>query len=550
MSRMEQSKRRRASSKRSRTGCRTCRLRHVKCDETPGACQNCLSNGWTCDGYELNRLPARAHPVIRRAPIIHRYLTTGFGWVMTPDEKRCISFFLNRTVPNMTSFYDSWLWQNLVLQMSSSEPAVYHAVVALSAVTQDLERHGVPVPGMDSSSMWYRFALEQSVRSFSLLSKRCISQDPQLREVFLVCCLLFVLLDLVCGRLDNASVHLRSGLAILKELRIQRQITNAYASPVDDSLMDALLHLKTQAALHGDPLPVMRIDDELVYNRAYEQYYLHPFRNLADAQQAINPLINTVFPFLEQCWCLTATDILANYGVLDAKRQRLFSCVNQYGPRAAHFREAMYDKLTKKEQRGADVVHLMYLAMSLILKTCLFKRGSPQMKYFIRDHQEILSVSLEIMKGFEENPFITIDTSTCPALFVVAAQCPDYGIRWQAINALRSWPRCEGFLNSVFIGNMALEGMKIELAGLVEDGPTTRRDQFALLKYRFEGVEHSHWLSLEPDRTIFDALASVQSAPSWPCVRFLGFVPETGGEILKPTSRNEQTCEVKMQRHI
>ena len=36
---------------RTRSGCLTCRKRHLKCDETPGWCRRCLTAGIKCDGY-------------------------------------------------------------------------------------------------------------------------------------------------------------------------------------------------------------------------------------------------------------------------------------------------------------------------------------------------------------------------------------------------------------------------------------------------------------------------------------------------------------------
>ncbi|KAG7402783.1 putative transcriptional regulatory protein [Fusarium oxysporum f. sp. raphani] len=41
----------RRSSSRARTGCATCKKRHVKCDETKPSCLNCLKWKGSCHGY-------------------------------------------------------------------------------------------------------------------------------------------------------------------------------------------------------------------------------------------------------------------------------------------------------------------------------------------------------------------------------------------------------------------------------------------------------------------------------------------------------------------
>lgn len=51
---------RRTQKQRSRTGCITCRKRHLKCDETKPRCQNCTRSHKVCLGYETSpRQPAR-----------------------------------------------------------------------------------------------------------------------------------------------------------------------------------------------------------------------------------------------------------------------------------------------------------------------------------------------------------------------------------------------------------------------------------------------------------------------------------------------------------
>lgn len=45
--------RKRASKPKVRTGCTTCKIRRVKCDETKPNCKRCTSTGRKCDGYEF-----------------------------------------------------------------------------------------------------------------------------------------------------------------------------------------------------------------------------------------------------------------------------------------------------------------------------------------------------------------------------------------------------------------------------------------------------------------------------------------------------------------
>ncbi|KAL4780088.1 hypothetical protein BJX76DRAFT_361149 [Aspergillus varians] len=531
--------RRKAFTRRSRTGCRTCRVRHVKCDETPGGCRNCTLHGWTCGGYELgHRLPRRvdvhhqaASPVAPSVPV-----ATGFCWAMTSDEKRCVSFFHYRTVASLTSYYDSSLWQKLVLQLSATEPAVFHAVVALSAVNQDMENHGTLMPWVRDDSLWHVFALEQAVRSFDILTKRHISQDPQLRTVILVCCLLFVMLDLVLGRPDDATAHLHSGLTILKEMKVQRRMVAVAAAPFEESLLEAFLMLESQATHYGILLPPLCIDSQLVNGQRYEAY-LYEFRDLRDVQQAFNPLVNSCYPFLERCWERPEAEIIASHGALHAKQQRLLSCLHQFDSCFARYRHTWYHRLTGKEERGADLIKLMHFALLLSVKTALYPKRCPESVRFISDYEKVLAEALAVIEKFSGRPVMTVETSICPSLFLIGSRCPDYFVRLRAVDALRAWPHLEGYMNSTVIAELLIEGLKVELLqiwhGLQPTGSCPpahlyfeRRGDGEIIAHLGDrhGEEYRP-IPLEPNKMMLDALMSIQSVQYWSCVRASGILP-------------------------
>ncbi|KAI2967721.1 transcriptional regulator family: Fungal Specific TF [Aspergillus niger] len=242
------SKHRKSAGKRSRTGCRTCRIRRIKCDESPGQCNNCVSANWTCDGYDAYRLPQRRGL---------QDIGTRLGWMMTSDEHRCYSYFQYRSVTNLAGFFDSPLWQQLALQMSRTDPAVFHAVNMLSAAHQESELHNMQISARSRiGSQQYYFSLQQSTRAIALLNQRRNSQDPQLRQTILLCCLLFVLFDVLVAQYDSAFTHLHGGLRILKELEIQGKLE----SEVEPSIVAAFRRLDTQASLYDTRFPILSLE--------------------------------------------------------------------------------------------------------------------------------------------------------------------------------------------------------------------------------------------------------------------------------------------------
>lgn len=107
------------------------RARHVKCDEIPGACKNCTSTGQSCEGYDAQRVPL---PDRNGGRNVRKYTEpgdlllmepgVGIQWTMTSDEQRCFSHFQHKLLPALGGWFDSTLWNTLVLQLGVMERAV------------------------------------------------------------------------------------------------------------------------------------------------------------------------------------------------------------------------------------------------------------------------------------------------------------------------------------------------------------------------------------------------------------------------------------------
>ncbi|KAE8391737.1 hypothetical protein BDV23DRAFT_193080 [Aspergillus alliaceus] len=437
--------RRRTGGKRSRTGCRTCRARHVKCDETPGACRNCTSTGRRCEGYDLHRLPLQGGRGKKASTIqVQALIRNGFSWTMTSDERRCLSYFQYHTLPSLLGLFGSPLWEKLVFQVGQSEPAIFHAIVALSAIHQDSEARGMPMSMEEPDNSWHRFSLEQLSRAFNLLIKRRTSQDPRFCNVTLVCCLLFVLSDLLRGHYDDAFVHLQGGLAILQELKAHRQLVAPMPREelVEQSLVAAFAHLDIMSTHFGVGGPVLRIENELGDGQS-ECNPTMPFQTLQDALRAFEPNFSAIFRFISPCMYLPPEKIQSDYETLHVRQIYLWSRFNQFIRMFKQFYSTMYDQLSLTDQRGADLIQIWILGLSVSLKTCLYEM--------------IVACTEAFLQKYPERPTISIQCGIIPAVFHAAFACRDYTIRWQAIELLWAWPHREGAL-------------KIELLALSQKG--------------------------------------------------------------------------------
>lgn len=126
------------------------RAHRIKCDESPGSCQNCIETRTVCKGYDLHWIPTARGRYQRSESrtVVVKYdatLAAKLLWKATSGEARCLTYFQQQTAPQLVTFFDSPVWDRLVLQLCYVESAVFHAVIALGvpAQAQEMAKEGI-----------------------------------------------------------------------------------------------------------------------------------------------------------------------------------------------------------------------------------------------------------------------------------------------------------------------------------------------------------------------------------------------------------------------
>ncbi|PYH45429.1 Zn(II)2Cys6 transcription factor domain-containing protein [Aspergillus saccharolyticus JOP 1030-1] len=402
-------KRRTAKTKRSRAGCRTCRIRKVKCDEAPGACELCTSTGRTCDGFD--------HVVcLRHRKQDHRRCTTALTTIhpqqssQGDDIEQGEMLFLLSESRDPCKFDDFRFFpqEKARLQMAPAESAIHHAMIALSAVHLDTEIMEVLklTPGVAPHGALQLFALEQLGRSYALLQQRCSSQDPQL----------------VQGHYEMAFTHMQSGLRILKDLT----------------------HFKCQL----DPFTANNLPFERCLSR------------LQEGRQAYNYIASALSRFLPQCWHLSDADIGVRYHRLHPQQTQLYSQSSRMLWVFEDYHARASGSLTPQEQQGLDILIYHIHSFMLGLKICLVGSNHAARAAYTSDFVSLLAETQDLMASVSDRPSVTLDLGIIPALHLNSTLCADHRVRLQAFHLLRIWPHCEGPFDSVMTVVLAVERMR------------------------------------------------------------------------------------------
>ncbi|KAH6988856.1 hypothetical protein BKA56DRAFT_668063 [Ilyonectria sp. MPI-CAGE-AT-0026] len=241
----------RTSKSKVRTGCITCKIRRIKCDESKPACIRCTSTGRKCDGYVSARTPA-AGP---RSPA-----------KLACTEARAQEFFYHKTVPELSGFFGRPFW-NTVLQFSLTEPSIRHASVALATLH---EVHSTPLSLTTTNRDSLKFAIQSYNRAISTLRKR--ASDPASTPLVALASIIFTCFECLWGDPKAAAAHVTSGIGLLRMWRdksgepispwgqhyrsFEFAFIETYLAPVLCTLSLCVAEFSFSAAVYLNPLDV------------------------------------------------------------------------------------------------------------------------------------------------------------------------------------------------------------------------------------------------------------------------------------------------------
>ncbi|RMZ67118.1 C6 zinc finger domain [Pyrenophora seminiperda CCB06] len=230
--------RQRAWKPKARSGCKTCKIRKVKCDEEKPHCNRCTSTGRTCDGYDLTFRPpppSTPSPPAPRRDSHH----SGASWgivrshspvflapalrLNTREERESFDFFTSHAVGHLRGFLDSPFWQREVLQAAHRDSAIQHCIIALGAMYRRFfQGKNSHLTENAMSDKYLQFALRQSNRAIQDLLKKQIAgdyvKDRTSKVTLMTCSILFSSMCCLQGYQKQAIDHLRSGIRMLNEM--------------------------------------------------------------------------------------------------------------------------------------------------------------------------------------------------------------------------------------------------------------------------------------------------------------------------------------------
>ncbi|KAH8893077.1 hypothetical protein GQ53DRAFT_745960 [Thozetella sp. PMI_491] len=271
----------RTSVPKVRTGCITCKKRHIKCDEGRPSCTNCLKSRGRCEGYAPDR---QSKP---KGPVLLRWDPREFTRTAPPRTQlqldpdlldfrdavglRCFDEFVSLARgPWTTAVSIGDLWAVTLPQVTRNNDALRYAAMAIGALslwhadsgrTSLHEALAPAVPDIERDAQYLR-AVAYYCHALKVQSQRTSVQDA----VFLSVLSLFF--ETLRGDRKAAMDHTSHGLALLLSVLTDVDGPRLVADlapnpqPLLTTVADVFSHLASQTRMiipgklgHGRPLP-------------------------------------------------------------------------------------------------------------------------------------------------------------------------------------------------------------------------------------------------------------------------------------------------------
>lgn len=446
-------------------------------------------------------------------PLVHQI--SARPGLANASERAYLDWFTGQTSTRLPGVFGSGFWDTLVLQASVTEPAVLHAVLALSCAHRSTSIAGVKKASLEPNApdKHEQFCLRQYSSAIAKLKPHFMSSSKASLRVALIACIVFTSLEFVRGHYQTAQIHLRNGLQLLGQLKVVSPAAQG-AEPaslskdeqsVDGWLAEQFSRLILQSTLFGQRRLTAPIGK--TYRNLVQPVI---FVSTSHARKCLDGLINE------------ATTLAARYDTERAGSLRRLPSPELLEHQAAiqislagwyrAYEDSNSPSGISKDiatVMGFKILHSYYLVARIMLSTCLRLDGEMAYDYHTQDFRAILLNSWQLGEivfndapgtKFAHDPSIppiVADMGWITPLYFTAIKCRVKEVRLEAIRFLAHGDCKEGIWDAALASQVGRQVMTIE----EEEGPRKDSSISSPIKVKADSEESQ----LPPDsHRVFD----------------------------------------------
>ncbi|KUJ19427.1 uncharacterized protein LY89DRAFT_716937 [Mollisia scopiformis] len=459
-----------------RTGCITCKIRRVKCDETKPACLRCIKWGGDCDGYASK--PSQPPPdaikkrLILPAAITEPLCRSPANSPFTNDlEYQAFQEFSQHTAKHLTGFRDSDIWSKVVLQASETDSCIRHAVTAIGALNfKDWVRK-------DNEKARLEFAYREYDRA--IVGLRNAGPQADIRTK-LISCILFACFESYHGNSETATAQVFAGIELMEQYSRQRlrppSTTTEYVQqrggpnsksmpPLDKEIVETFMLFEIQSSSYSDGRTTDKHRERMKRFGNTVQKIPKEFTTL---KQASSMLSRILLWGIHVRFTQDGTDFTPPSAASSEQLPPLLGlrrCTTVYAELAKAMNkykqwESAFEPLRTKARRAPG--SKLFNGVALLQLHCLssyiwLAAGSPSRAMYYRKYtrylREIVDLA-KILNAQQTEGSFSLDFRTVLPLMIVSANYRHIAIRREVIEIFSSRPRREGLWDSALLGRI------------------------------------------------------------------------------------------------
>ncbi|VUC36554.1 unnamed protein product [Clonostachys rosea] len=508
---------------KSRLGCKTCKIRRIKCDLAQPSCLKCQSTGRTCDGYgdiidappafraEMEHshhynghrnvrhptsvgLPARcddeSDSLIVRSPGNLMILP-----VTEPTQAEAMGFFEYVSTKNLNEYHPCDSWRKTLMFFSQTVPPVRYAAIALALLHRNhMDRdakHGSYQPQSLKDRLRHDAPLLHYNRAIQLLVNQDIGDDTHATAITLLVCYLFTCFDHLAGNYAQAMKHLRGGIELSRNIYQSMSRKNHVNDGTNHSGVQGLMYQATRQMRRLDMQAVMFLvdwtpvdsEDNLFSRLSIPDT---PFQSIEQAADHLQALVTQVMRLRN-----TEQELSPEGNMPPLPSPCKGVILGQLEAWSKLF-ENMLEKDNYHHGASSESLALISLLRLQCTVACiLVKSHGPdkEMGYdsFLPQFRQCVALAREIAKAHERysgsvNSTFTPEIGILPVLYIIGVKCRDPVVRRETLDILRRKPMQEAVWDSTSTARVVERVIEIEERGSQEGGTIQRMEQIPVCK--------------------------------------------------------------------
>ncbi|KAF2762525.1 hypothetical protein EJ05DRAFT_495405 [Pseudovirgaria hyperparasitica] len=307
---------------RSKTGCRTCRTRRIKCDETKPSCKKCVSTGRQCDGYGFWSITYDAKidtTTVVKSPLLADVFQGLLPIDMRFDKQEfdCFEYFRLIGSNKLIGSSPGNFWKQIVPKFCLNNRAILHGVASL-ATLQRAQEHvdDESYSRLEKVSLWH---YNKSIRLLQPFFQSKDSEHESLQTI-LVSCILFMCIDIARGSCVTAIAHREASIALVKTYPSKISRAERVPASIDKEILLAVVRMNLQSCILGYP------DIHTIpwsYTNLQDLKYLTRFASLQESSEVIESIQGQIFTSYRLLWTIDGVCTPCREGISASRKSEL-----------------------------------------------------------------------------------------------------------------------------------------------------------------------------------------------------------------------------------